>query len=80
MSEQRLIVNAGPHDRRRCPISYEIEDDVATGTLKRLDTGQTLNCQIVDGRLHFVLEAREQLRDALFEDGIRRTSGEYRPR
>ena len=56
MNSQILTVKAGPHARKHTPLSFEIGAGTPPGRLTRRDTGKVLPCQVLDGKLHFILD------------------------
>jgi hypothetical protein len=59
MAEQRFTVSAGPHARRHTPIAVELPGGVSRGRLTRSDTGKALPSQVIDAKLHFILDKLE---------------------
>ena len=54
--EKRLMVKAGAHARRCCPVSYGLKDKTASAKLVDADTGTELPCQIMESKISWVVD------------------------
>lgn len=57
MSTQRIAIRGGMHSRRHTPMECPVTPKCSPGSvLLREDTGKVLPCQIVDDRLHWIID------------------------
>ena len=71
MAVTEFTIHAGDHDRRHTLIDVSLGTGSSPGTLAEKDTGENVPCQVIDGKLHFVIEhlPAGQQRTYRFEPG-----------